>query len=64
MIDLSCFAKFLNDIDLICDEYDEDVYHYTSAESAKKILENGKLRFTDRNYLNDYSEGKFEKKKF
>lgn len=59
MIDLSCFAKFLNDIDLICDEYDEDVYHYTSAESAKKILENGKLRFTDRNYLNDYSEGKY-----
>lgn len=36
-----------------------DEYHYTSPEAAKSILGYGKLRLTDRYYLNDYSEGRY-----
>ena len=36
-----------------------DIYHYTSPAGLNGILSNHTLRFTDRNYLNDYSEGRY-----
>lgn len=36
----------------------KDIYHYTSPFAFKSIIENRKLRFSDRYYLNDASEGK------
>lgn len=42
----------------ICEEAKE-IYHYTSASAAMQIIENNKLRFTDRYYLNDSSEGRY-----
>ena len=38
---------------------DCDIYHYTSPMGLNGILSNHTLRFTDRNYLNDYSEGRY-----
>ena len=40
---------------------DEDcqIFHYTSPVGLNGILTNNALRFTDRNYLNDYSEGRY-----
>ena len=35
------------------------IYHYTSADSALKILKSGKLWFTERAHLNDPSEIQF-----
>ena len=35
------------------------IYHYTSPMGLNGILANHTLRFTDRNYLNDYSEGRY-----
>ena len=35
------------------------IYHYTSPEGLNGIISNHTLRFTDRNYLNDYSEGRY-----
>ena len=35
------------------------IYHYTSFGGFKSIIENSKLRFTNRFFLNDYSEGKY-----
>lgn len=35
------------------------IYHYTSPLGLNGILSNNTLRFTDRNYLNDYSEGRY-----
>lgn len=52
------FAKFLNNYEVITDCEDMDYfYHYTSLSTAKIILDGGKLRFTDRLWLNDMSEG-------
>ncbi len=34
------------------------IYHYTSPQGLNGILSNHTLRFTDRNFLNDYSEGR------
>lgn len=42
----------------ICVE-DCNIYHYTSPAGLNGILSNQALRFTDRNYLNDYSEGRY-----
>ena len=36
----------------------QDIFHYTSPWAFKSIIENKKLRFSDRYYLNDSSEGK------
>ncbi len=36
----------------------KDIYHYTSPLAFQSIIENQKLRFSDRYYLNDGSEGK------
>ena len=38
---------------------DKDIYHYTSPIGLNGILSNNTLRFTDRNFLNDYSEGRY-----
>ena len=35
------------------------IYHYTSPNGFKSIIENKKLRFTDCRYLNDFTEGKY-----
>ena len=35
------------------------IYHYTSPIGLNGILTNHTLRFTDRNFLNDYSEGRY-----
>lgn len=43
------FTKYIND-------NIEDVYHYTSLETIKCILNNGTLRFTNINFLNDECE--------
>lgn len=53
------FIDFVNDIQLTEKAYDGYIYHYTSSEATKSILENRKLRFVDRYYLNDYSEGRY-----
>lgn len=36
---------------------DIPIYHYTSPAGFRGIIENHTLRFTDRNFLNDFSEG-------
>ena len=38
---------------------DTDIYHYTSPSALNSIISNHAMRFTDRNYLNDYSEGRY-----
>lgn len=54
------FCKHVNDTKIVCDSKKvKQIYHYTSPEAARSILTNGKLRLTDRYYLNDYSEGKY-----
>lgn len=35
------------------------IYHYTSPVALNEIIRKHTLRFTDRNYLNDYSEGRY-----
>lgn len=35
------------------------IYHYTSPEGLQGILEKSNLRFSDRNFLNDSSEGSY-----
>lgn len=37
----------------------ERIYHYTSPGGLSGIIENGKLRFSDRYFLNDASEGRY-----
>lgn len=37
----------------------KEVYHYTSMDTLQKILEKKQLRFTNREYLNDESEGTY-----
>ena len=53
------FAQFYNDIKV--DEYIEQdtnaIYHYTSPAGFSSIIDKNQLRFTDRFYLNDKSEG-------
>lgn len=41
------------------EEKDEPIYHYTSPDGLNAIISNSTLRFTDRNYLNDYTEGRY-----
>lgn len=38
---------------------DKSVYHYMTISTLMEILSNKKLRFSNRLYLNDYSEGKY-----
>lgn len=54
------FCKHINSAKIVCNSEDvTEIYHYTPPEAAKSILGYGKLRLTDRYYLNDYSEGRY-----
>lgn len=53
------FSDFCNDFKLQTDGSPSYIYHYTSPVGAMGVIENNTLRFTDRNYLNDYSEGMY-----
>ena len=52
-------CRYLNEFKPILKKPSDFVYHYTSKEAAKNIITGNTLRFTDRYYLNDYSEGKY-----
>lgn len=57
-------AQYFNDYDfqsLITENCsrDKSVYHYMTINTLMEILSNKKLRFSNRLYLNDYSEGKY-----
>lgn len=53
------FAKKYNKIKLeeYIDNSSEKIYHYTLPSAFQNIIEKGQLRFTDKLYLNDKSEG-------
>ena len=50
------FSDFCNDFELQYGDSPSHIYHYTSPAGAEGVIENNTLCFTDRNYLNDYSE--------
>lgn len=58
-MDIKDFAKFYNGVtvDDYIDKEADAIYHYTSPMGFSSIVENNTLRFTDRFYLNDKSEG-------
>ena len=41
------------------DMTDCPIFHYTSPSGVNGIISNHTLRFTDRNYLNDFTEGRY-----
>ena len=53
------FCKFYNKLHLEKGEQSPFIYHYTSSEAAQSIISRGRIRFTDRYYLNDASEGRY-----
>lgn len=53
------FSDFCNGFELQYGKSPSHIYHYTSPVGAMGVIENNTLRFTDRNYLNDYSEGMY-----
>lgn len=56
--DTSAFVNLYNDINLITPTKNPRfISHYTSPQGLKGIIENSSLHFTDRNFLNDSSEG-------
>lgn len=57
--DIAALCQLSNSFKLELKKPPEFVYHYTSKEAAKNIIEGNTLRFTDRYFLNDYSEGKY-----
>lgn len=57
---LDDFVKFYNGYK-ISTEGATDIYHYTSSSAIISILEHSELRFTDRNFMNDKSEGTYTK---
>ena len=42
----------------------ETLYHYTSADGLKSIIENKTIRFSDYRFLNDIDELEYGKKIF
>lgn len=63
MINRGTYAKIIKisneDISKYISDDDCSIYHYTSPMGLNGIITNHTLRFTDRNYLNDYSEGRY-----
>lgn len=63
MTDNSMYLKLvsIHNIELkkYIDSNNCNIYHYTSPNGLNGIVSNHTLRFTDRNYLNDYSEGRY-----
>lgn len=57
---LDDFVTFYNGYK-ISTEGATDIYHYTSSSAIISILEHSELRFTDRNFMNDKSEGTYTK---
>lgn len=55
------FCKFYNAIDINTggNNIPDKIFHYTSSAGAKGIFENSTLRFTERCFLNDASEGQY-----
>lgn len=55
------FCEFINRIkpESYIPDSEKLIYHYTSPSGFKGIVENTALRFSDRNFLNDYSEGTY-----
>lgn len=53
------FCKFYNNLKIDVNSEFDVVYHYTSANALLSILQKRELRFTDRFYLNDKSEGTY-----
>ena len=55
------FVSMYNSIELTdyVSERSMDIYHYTSPGGLSSIIGKGKLRFTDRLFLNDKSEGTY-----
>ncbi len=53
------FCKFYNNLKIDVDTEVDAVYHYTSANALLSIIQKRELRFTDRFYLNDKSEGTY-----
>ena len=47
------YQQFISDINR------DAVYHYTTSDTLFKIAEKKQLRFTNRLYLNDCSEGRY-----
>ena len=47
------------DISEYIDVTDYPIFHYTSPAGLNGIISNHTLRFTDRNYLNDQTEGRY-----
>ena len=47
------------DISEYIDASDCSIFHYTSPGGFNGIISHHTLRFTDRNYLNDYTEGRY-----
>lgn len=41
------------------DTAEYQIFHYTSPTGLNGIIPNHSIRFTDRNYLNDYTEGRY-----
>lgn len=52
-------STFYNNYQLDFIEDANPIYHYTSFDAFKSIITNHKLRFTNRLFLNDYTEGKY-----
>ncbi len=61
MLDYHNFLRVCNGVleDLSMKKTPENIYHYTNIEAFRSIIENKELRFTDRFYLNDKSEGTY-----
>lgn len=55
---LEDFVHFYNNTKIVTEEC-EDIYHYTSTSGLISILSNSELRFSDRNFMNDKSEGEY-----
>ena len=53
------FRKFYNNLKIDVNSEFAGVYHYTSANALLSIIQKRELRFTDRFYLNDKSEGTY-----
>ena len=52
-------VEYYNNYPLDFIEQASPLYHYTSFDGFKSIITTGKLRFTNRLFLNDYSEGAY-----
>lgn len=58
--DIMKLARLYNDMPRFIPTSEKQyIYHYTSPEGLQGIIQESKLRFSDRNFLNDSSEGRY-----